>query len=503
MDLKGKRVLIFQQRGWGLTIGHFLAKKLQEEGCALAALTIKRTTHKFVVNQKDVEYQLIIDNDEIMGDPEAYLDGEKYTLKEICAELGIDSIWPMVSSVRNFVKSYKDKWYYGFKQNASDEIIINYVKAVFKFIKIIFNDFKPDIIIAPNIISLPHIMVNLYASLRGIKMISVTDSKIKGYQIFSFNYNNTQGEFYNRVDYLNNNIKESKNQERARQYIKEFRDNFKTPIYSKKEDRKKNLLQKIRFELFPYKEVLRWYIKGSSENYLKSMGVTLDYKPPKYILRDHYAMKKYRKYMNKREYYSLDKIDKFVYFPLQFQPEESIDVQAPYFSNQIEIARLVAMSLPDDYTLVVKEHPAMVGYRPPSYIQKIDRTPNVKLIDYRISSKDIIEKADLVISPNGTTIAEAAFLLKPVIQLGNLGTTLKLPNVVKHTDLTTLSLKIKEVLNMNFKTEEYERKLENFVTAVFDTGFDLDYITAWEKGKKELVEGMWNVFEREIKNNLK
>ena len=35
--LKGKRILIFQQRGWALTIGHFLAKKLQAEGGRLAA----------------------------------------------------------------------------------------------------------------------------------------------------------------------------------------------------------------------------------------------------------------------------------------------------------------------------------------------------------------------------------------------------------------------------------------------------------------------------------
>ena len=57
--------------------------------------------------------------------------------------------------------------------------------------------------------------------------------------------------------------------------------------------------------------------------------------------------------------------------PLQFQPEESIDVQAPRFNNMIELARQVAMSLPGDMTLIVKDHPGMFGFRNPKYLNKI------------------------------------------------------------------------------------------------------------------------------------
>jgi len=176
---------------------------------------------------------------------------------------------------------------------------------------------------------------------------------------------------------------------------------------------------------------------------------------------------------------------------------------APYFNNQIETARQIALSLPDDYTLVAKEHPGMVGLRPPSYIEKVARTPNVKLIDYRISSEEVLKRADLIISPNSTTIAEAAFLIKPAIQLGNLGITLKLPNVFKHTDMTTLSDKIKEVLKINLNNEEYERKLENFVAAVYDTGFDFKYNTVWTKGKGDDMENLWQLYKGEIERNIK
>lgn len=499
-SLEGKKILIFQQRGWALTIGHFLAKKLQGEGCGLAALTFKNTTHEFVINQKEVKYDFIISNDEAMNEPKKYLGRDDYSLEEICENLGVDSIWPYLATIRNYVRSYKDKYYYGFKQNVSDEMMVDFIKAVYKNINVFFNEFKADVVIGPNIISLPHIMINLYAQKRGIKFISVSDSKIRGYSIFSYDFNNVTGDFYDRVDELNQKKAVSDNKEKAKRYIKEFRNNFITPEAFDSLKAKNNLsfIKKIKYHLSPYKLVARWYIKGPSKNYIESLGITPDYAPPKIILRDHYCAIKYKKFMDNFNYYSLDKIGKYIYFPLQFQPEAAIDVVAPYFSNQIETARQVAMSLPGDYTLAVKEHPAMVGRRSSSYIEKIARTPNVKLIDYRLSGEKVLRGADLIISPNSTTMAEAAFLNKPAIQLGDLGTTLKLPNVFKHTDMTTLAAKIKEVLKINLKTEEYERKLENFVAAVYDTGFDVKYFTLWEKGKGDDMGNLWLVYKKEI-----
>lgn len=504
--LAGKRILIFQQRGWAINIGHFLAKKLQGEGCRLAAFTLKRTTHEFVVNQQEVKYDYIISNDDIMENPKKFLQSDVFSLREICDDLGVDTIWPMVYSLRNHVKSYKDKYYYGFKQNVSDDDIVDYIMAIYKFIKFIFAEFSPEVIIAPNIIALQHIMLNLYAQKKGVEMISVTDSKVKGYSIFSLSYQDDRGAFFDRADELNNLRITSPNAGLAERYIGEFRNNFAQPDgfvnYVNRQKKKKTLIQKIRFELSPYKQVLRWHLKGPSKNYIKSFGVSMDYKPPKYILRDHYCEKKYKKFMDNYSYYPMEKIKQYVYFPLQFQPEATIDTAAPYFCNQIETARQAAMSMPGDFTLLVKEHPAMVGLRPPSYIEKVARTPNVKLVDYRIPSEKILRNAALVISPSSTTIAEAAFLRKPAIQLGNLGTTLKLPNVFKYSDMSSLARKIKEILRIDLRTDEYERKLRNFVAAVYDTGFDFKYSTVWEKGKGDNMENLWRIYEQEIKRVL-
>lgn len=499
-SLKGKKILIFQQRGWAINIGHFLAKKLQEEGCKLAALTFKKTTHEFIINQKETTYDFILNNDEIESRPKEYLGDDDYTLTEIEEALGIESIWPIVMSQRNHVKSYGDKYYYGFKQNVPDEEIIYFIKAIYKYIKIIFEQFSPDLIISPSIAALPHIMFNLYAKKKGVTMLAVIDSKIRGVYLFVHDYLCSVGNFWNRVDALNKENEKSGNCDRARKYIAEFRKNFIQPHYMVKEPTK-TLYQKIRHFGSPFYHIIKWYIKPPVSK-LESTGITVDYRPPRIILRDHYTHDRYKRQTNSFPYYPFEKIKKYIYFPLQFQPEEAIDVHAPYCSNQIETARQVAMSLPYDYTLVVKDHPSMFGYRSPSYLEKIAHTVNVKLIDYRTSNELVIKNADLIVSPNSTTLAEAAFLNKPAIQLGNLGTTLKLPNVFKHTDMTTLATKIKEVLKKDLFSKEYERHLENYVAAAYDTGFDADYFRLWEKGGNDGKEDLWQSYKSEIKKIL-
>lgn len=499
-SLKGKKILIFQQRGWAINIGHFLAKKLQEEGCKLAALTFKGVVHEFMLNQKEVTYDFIISNDEVESRPKEYLGNEDYTLTEIEEALGIESIWPIVMSLRNHVKSYGEKYYYSFKQNVPDEEIVYLIKATYKCIKIIFDKFSPDLIISPTFAALPHIMFNLYAKKKGVTMLAISESRIRGIYIFSQDYLESTGDFWNRIDALNAGNEKSQNQDKAKKYISEFRSNFIQPLFVRREP-PNPLLGKIRHVLSPFYHIIQWYI-NPPVNKLENTGITVDYRPPRIILRDHYTHDRYKRRVNAFPYHSFENIGKYIYFPLQTQPEIPIDVLAPYCSNQIETARQVAMSLPYDYTLVVKDHPFMFGYRSPSYLEKIARTVNVKLIDYRTPNEKVIKGADLIVGPSGTTLTEAAFLNKPAIQLGNCGISLKLPNVFKHTDMTTLTSKIKEVLKKDLHTEEYERRLENYVAAAYDTGFDTDYFQLWEVGGDIGKEDLWQSYKSEIKKIL-
>jgi len=502
-NLKGKRVLIFQQRGWGKGIGRFLAKKLYEEGAILAAVTFKRNTHGSIVQQTDAKYELIISNDDIVSNPKKYLGDSNYSLKEICAALGVDSIWPIVSTVRWYARSYKDKYYYSFRQNVSDEVIADYVKATYKTIKIVQEKFKPDVVIVPNFIEAFHIMYSLFFEKMGVPVMALTVSKVSGVYVMIRSFNEDKGDFIDRINDLNDKKVTSSNLLKARKYIEEFRNKLKKPEGTQPgalEKKRASLKEIIINELRPYYHVLKWYLKPQimRVNYWESVGPSIDYKPPRIILRDYYSQKRYKKFFKNYDYYQFEKLDKFAYYPLQVQPEQSLDTTAPFFNNQIEVIRQIAMSLPDDYVLAVKEHPVMLDKRPPSYIEKIEKTPNVKIIDSRISTEEILKKASLVVNQNSTTTAEAAFYSKPVIQLGNLGTTLKLPNVFKHTDMSTLSSKIKEVLGVNLHNEEYERRLENYVAAAYDVGIEFNYNGVWSLGEKGDMEKLWQFYKKNI-----
>ena len=495
-EFKGKCVLIMQQRSWGVGIGHEVAKRLSGEGAKLAALTLKRSTNAFTREQKDVVYELILSNDEIMADPAKYLAGERYELAKICKELGVDSVWPLVITLRNHVRTYGEKYFYSYRQNISDEDILLYVQAFYKCIRRFFEEFKPDIIVALNYVALPHIMLNLYGKEHGVPMIAFTDCKLKGYYIFTNGYRDDEGAFYDRVKELNDKKAVSEHQSDAKKYIKEFRHEFKQPDYVNSGKKKKTAWQHVKYHLGPYVNSVRFMIQPQP-NHLLNFGPTIDYRPPHILLRDHYAHVRQTRFAEQFAYYPFDKVKKFAYFPLQFQPEANIDVASPFYNNQLDLARQLALALPDDYTLVVREHPGMVGLRSQNFYRKMDRTPNVKLIDYRIPNEQVLKRADIILSINGTSMAEAAFLRKPAIQVGDLGTTQLLPNVVRHTDMTTLGGKVREMLRTPLEGEEYERRLENFLAAGYDTGFPYAYIADWDTPKED-KEAVWNEYRKEF-----
>jgi hypothetical protein len=66
------------------------------------------------------------------------------------------------------------------------------------------------------------------------------------------------------------------------------------------------------------------------------------------------------------------------------------------FLNQIEVIRQLAISLPIDMQLVVKEHPWMVGKRSQSFYRKLLNIPRVRLARPEMQARDLIRDASLV-----------------------------------------------------------------------------------------------------------
>jgi Capsule polysaccharide biosynthesis protein len=108
----------------------------------------------------------------------------------------------------------------------------------------------------------------------------------------------------------------------------------------------------------------------------------------------------------------------FVYFPLQVTPEASIDVQCPYFADQVRAIDLLLLNLPAHWRLVVKEHPAMRGIRSPKLYADLKTRASLLLADYDLPGRALIERARVTVSVTGTSCLEALLLGRPALQLG-------------------------------------------------------------------------------------
>lgn len=111
---------------------------------------------------------------------------------------------------------------------------------------------------------------------------------------------------------------------------------------------------------------------------------------------------------------------KYVYFPLHVQPEFTIDVRAPFCTNQLALIENIAKSVPAGYRLVVKDHPGMRGYRPTNYYRDIKKLYNVQLLSPTMDSHTIIQGSDAVLTIVGTTAWEGILYEKPVVAFGPL-----------------------------------------------------------------------------------
>lgn len=194
--------------------------------------------------------------------------------------------------------------------------------------------------------------------------------------------------------------------------------------------------------------------------------------------------KKYRKnFIDKNLQTQLDKENSFLYFPMHAEPERALYASVPFYSNQLEVITNIAKSLPVNYSLIVKDHPAMefFGWRTLSYYKKIMSIPNVKLIHPTVKPNIIFKKCSGVISIGGSAALESCFYKKPAIIFGDLHFSL-IPSVFKVERLENLPILIRQLLKANSDSSH----LSKFVTYVERNSFELNM--------SELMSDLYNKF---------
>ena len=215
--------------------------------------------------------------------------------------------------------------------------------------------------------------------------------------------------------------------------------------------------------------------------------------------------RKYRKqFVDKNLEKEIDLNVPFVYFPLSVDEEMNVLHYAPFYTNQIEVIRHIAKSLPIEYTLFVKEHPFMEirGWRSTSEYKEILDIPNLRLLHPTFPTEELYKKCSLLITIRGTSAFDVTFFEKPSIIFGNLPFGI-LPSVHKLQSVEELPLAISKSLQKKVVSSDLDKYLnliesksidfdllgfENIVTDFFYSGGILSDINISQSKMKEFLE---------------
>ena len=136
---------------------------------------------------------------------------------------------------------------------------------------------------------------------------------------------------------------------------------------------------------------------------------------------------------------------RFALFALHMQPESSIDVWAPFFSDQFHLIQQIVRAIPPNMRLLVKMHISDADNYSRTQLRQLSQLPNVQLVHPASSTRDLINQADLIIGVQGTICLESALLGKPVLMFGE-SPYLHFPSVERIGRITDLPMQIRAVI---------------------------------------------------------
>ena len=159
----------------------------------------------------------------------------------------------------------------------------------------------------------------------------------------------------------------------------------------------------------------------------------------------------------------------FIFFPMSLDMERSTLIDAPFYTNQIEVIRSIAKSIPIEQKLFVKEHPSQFlrGWRKTSDYKEIKNIPNVELIHPTFSQNLLFKHCNLVITIGGTAGFEAALNNKPSIIFNDLRYSI-LPSVYRLKSIEELPLIIKKWLTVKVDRNDVSKYVNLLNSVTFD-----------------------------------
>lgn len=187
-----------------------------------------------------------------------------------------------------------------------------------------------------------------------------------------------------------------------------------------------------------------------------------------------YERLKYNWILNKVDHKHLEDLKgrKLVYLALHMQPEASTAVYSPFFKDQFFWIESVIKSLPQNYTLVLKENPKMFGKHPKSFYSEFQKYPNLVWITPKTNSLELIKKSDLVLTITGTVAIEALAFGKKVILFGHPPFSSFFKDLRYVNNIQELVKTLSEALSgQSPSVENFEKEFANYISNLVPDSF--------------------------------
>ncbi|MGL5271453.1 MAG: hypothetical protein ACRC7I_13200 [Selenomonadaceae bacterium] len=183
-----------------------------------------------------------------------------------------------------------------------------------------------------------------------------------------------------------------------------------------------------------------------------------------YQFINRYLQKKFFEDKKKRMYTHCDFNQKYVYFPLHFQPELSTDSLGGKYSDQLLAIERLSALLPPEWVIYVKDNPKQSYYkRSTVFFKRLFSIENVKLVSYQVNTYDLISKAQFVATITGTAGWEAISGGKNALVFGYAWYR-SLPGVFEYNE----NFRLQDILEYSIDHPFLESKYNELYNSLYD-----------------------------------
>lgn len=333
------------------------------------------------------------------------------------------------------------------RDNINQKVILSWFEYTIKTTEEIFEKVKPDYILTYGLAGFQSLLIYLIAKKNGIKTINLSSIPISNRFSFceSFEYS------WPLIE-------------------QEYKAMIKAGIDEENENRSINFIR--QYQNSPYRPdcitKIRKSLSQKVESYFKHLKLIIESRQfPEYIY-EHFLLWPLRERFYKKIgiFEKPSKGEKYVLFPLHFQPEVMVSLYGKWYVDQAGLIENISKSLPLNYKLYVKEHPFRCGNRTLAFYKRIKRLPNVRLIHPQQNNFNIIKNSSLITTITGTSGWEGLLFQKKVITFGDIYYNL-CPGVIKVDKIKELPLIINRSLDKTIPLSE----VVTFVGAMFAGSF--------------------------------